>query len=120
MFVGSQSDHCIELFLRAIDGIKSIGEPRTFRVPLDGLDDQVELVGAVDLARDAVIGVWSDVLGFGEVIQAVDPASGVICHEEHDTGTVFRPGEQNEMVGAEVEHGMMREPESSGPHRQRR
>jgi hypothetical protein len=75
------------------------------RVPLDGLDNQVEFVGTVDLARDAVIGVSRDLMGFGEVIQAIDPASGVISHEKHDAGAVFRPGYEGEMIGAEVEHG---------------
>jgi hypothetical protein len=76
-----------------------------FRVPLDGLDDQVEFVGAVDLARDAVVAVRRDLMGFGEVVQAIDPASGVISHEKHDAGAVFRPGYEGEMIGAEVEHG---------------
>jgi hypothetical protein len=29
-------------------------------------------------------------------------------HEEHDTGSVFCPREQEQMVGAEVEHGSRR------------
>jgi hypothetical protein len=44
-------------------------------------------------------------MGFCEVIQAVDPVGGVILHEEHDTGSVFCPREQEQMIGAEVEHG---------------
>jgi hypothetical protein len=28
----------------------------------------------------------------------------VILHEEHDTGSVFCPREQEQMIGAEVEH----------------
>ena len=120
-FFGSNiSDQCIELFLRAIGRSRSIGRPRMFRVPLDGLNDQVEFVGAVDLARDAVVAVWRDLMGFAEVVQAIDPACGVISHEEHDTGAVFRPGYEGEMIGAEVEHGVNGKPEDSGPHRQRR
>ena len=91
-----------------------------FRIPLDGLDHQVEFVGAVDLARDAVIAMRRDLLGFSEVVQAIDPASGVISHEEHDTGAVFRPRYEGEMIGAEVEHVVNREPEDPGSHRQRR
>ena len=75
-----------------------------FGVRLDGLDDQVEFVDAVDLARYAVVAVRRDLLGFGEVMQAIDPVRGVIFHKEHSTGAVFGPGDQNEMIGAEVEH----------------
>ena len=75
-----------------------------FRVRLDGLDDQVEFVGAVDLPRYAVIAVWRDLLGFGEVVQAIDPVRGVISHKEHGAGAIFRPRDQNEVIGAEVEH----------------
>ena len=91
-----------------------------FRVPLDGLDHQIEFVGAVDFAGDAVVAVWRDLVSFGEVVQAIDPASGVISHEEYDTRAVFRPRHEGEVIGAEVEHVVNREPEDSGPHRQRR
>jgi hypothetical protein len=43
-------------------------------------------------------------LGFGEVVEAVDPAGGVVLHEEHDTGAVFHTRKQEQMIGAEVEH----------------
>ena len=76
-----------------------------FRVRLDGLDDQVEFVGTVDLARDAVIAVWRDLLGFREVMQAIDPVRRVIFHEEHGAGAVLGPGDQDEMIGAEIKHG---------------
>ena len=77
-----------------------------FRVRLDGLDDQVEFVGTVDLARYAVIAIRRDLLGFGEVIQAVDPVRGVISHKKHGARAVFRPRDQGKMIGAEVEHGL--------------
>ena len=83
-----------------------------FCVPPDRLDNQVEFVRTVDLSRHAVVWAWRDLLGFGEVVQAVDPARGVISHEEHDTGAVFRPREQEQMIGAEVKHaGKTRERE---------
>ena len=93
-----------------------------FRVQLDGLHNQVQFVRAVHLARYAVILVWRDLEGSCEVVEAVDPARGVIFHEEHDTGAVFRPREQEQMIGAEVEHRweQEREPEWLPPHRQRR
>jgi hypothetical protein len=46
---------------------------------------------------------WRDLLGFSEVVQAVDPARGVVLHEEHDTGSVFCPREQEQIIGAEIE-----------------
>jgi hypothetical protein len=49
---------------------------------------------ALFTARHAVVLVRRDLEGSGEVVQAVDPARGVISHEEHDTGAVFGPGEQ--------------------------
>jgi hypothetical protein len=64
-----------------------------FGVHLDQLVDQVQLVRAVDLSLHAVVVVWRDLLGFGEVAQVADPAGGVVLHEEHDTGSVFRPQE---------------------------
>ena len=93
-----------------------------FHVHLDGLHNQVQLVRAVHLAGHAVVLVWRDLDGSGEVVKAVDPARGVISHEEHDTGAVFRPREQEQMIGAEVEHRweQEREPEWLPPHRQRR
>jgi len=42
--------------------------------------------------------------GFGEVVEAVDPAGGVVLHEEHDTAAVFHTRKQEQMIGAEVEH----------------
>ena len=91
-----------------------------FRVRLDGLDDQVKFVGAVDLARYAVIAMRRDLLGFGEVMQAVDPVRGVIFHKEHGAGAVLGPGDQDEMIGAEIKHGCVGEGRKVRPQRQRR
>jgi hypothetical protein len=76
-----------------------------FGVHLDRLDDQVQFVRTADRSRHAVVLAWRDLLGFSEVVQAVDPVGGVVLHEEHGTGSVFCPREQQQMVGAEVEHG---------------
>ena len=46
---------------------------------------------AVDPSRHAVVVAWRDLLGFGEVVQAVDPAGGVVLHEERDKGSTFCP-----------------------------
>ena len=75
-----------------------------FRVRADRFDDEVESVGAVDLARYAVGHVGPDELGFGEVIEPVDPLRIAVLHEEHGVRRVFRPRDQEQMIGAEVEH----------------
>ena len=110
----------MDLFLRAVEESRNHGRPRMLGVGLDGLDDQVEFVGAVDFAGYAVIAVWRDLLGFGEVMQAIDPVRGVISHNEHGTGAVFRPGDQSEMIGAEVEHKWMGVGRKGPAQRQRR
>lgn len=76
-----------------------------FVVRTDGLDDEIEFVGAVDLPGDAVIFAWRDHAGFGEVIQPVNPSGRVIFHDEHHAALAFRPRERDEMIGTEVEHG---------------
>ena len=63
------------------------------------------------------------VVGFGEVMQPINALSGMVEHHEDRAGTVFRPREQGEVIGAEVEHeakvrGGARE--ALPPHRQRR
>jgi len=77
-----------------------------FGIRLDRFDDQVKLIGAVDFSRDAINVVVCDRLGFSEVVQPIDPASGMVLHDEDNTGAVFRPGEQEEIIGAEIEHEM--------------
>ena len=73
--------------------------------PLDRFDNQVKLVGTVHLARDTVEHVWLDGERFGEVIEPIDPARGMVLHEEDGTTAVFRPREQEQMIGAEVDMG---------------
>lgn len=75
-----------------------------FCVRSDGLDHQVELIGAVDLPGYAVVLAWRKDAGFSEVVQPIDPARRVISHDEHGTGAVFHPREQEQMIGAEIEH----------------
>ena len=86
-----------------------------FRVRLDGLDDQVQFVRAVDLSRYAVIAVWRDLQGFSEVVQAIDPVRGDIFHKEHGAGAIFRPRDQGKMIGAEVKHEVAKGPETPAP-----
>jgi hypothetical protein len=73
-------------------------------VRLDRLDNEIEFIGAVDLSGHAVVLAWRDGLGFGEVVQPINPSRRVISPDEHNTRAAFRPREQEEMIGAEVEH----------------
>jgi hypothetical protein len=73
-------------------------------VRFDGLDHEIEFVGSVDLSRDAVVLAWRHGLGFAEVVQPVNPSGRVISHREYNTRTAFRAREQEQMIGAEVEH----------------
>jgi hypothetical protein len=77
---------------------------RVFVVRLDRLDNEIEFIDTVDLPGHAVILAWRDGLGFGEVIEPVNAPRRVISHDEHNTRATFRPREQEEMIGAEVEH----------------
>ena len=76
-----------------------------FRVRADRFDDEVEPIGAVDLARYAVGHIGPDELGFGEVMEPVDSLGIAVLHEEHGVRRIFRPRDQNEIIGAEVEQG---------------
>ena len=75
-----------------------------FGVRPDRFDHQVESTGAVDLARYAVRHVRRDEQGFGEVVQTIDALGVAVLHQKHRAGTVLRPREQEQMIGAEVEH----------------
>jgi hypothetical protein len=83
-------------------------------VELDVLDHEIEFVGAVDLPGYAVVVVWHDQSGFCEVVQPINPSGRVVFHDEHHTAFAFRPREQEEMVGAEVEHGLRSEGAAGG------
>ena len=89
---------------RAVNKSRSIGRPGVFGVRPDRFDHQVEFIGAVDLARYAVGLIRRDELGFGEVVQTINALSVAVLHQEHRARTVFRPREQEQVIGAEVEH----------------
>jgi hypothetical protein len=86
---------------------RKAGRDAVFRVRLDRLNHQIELVCAVDLPEGAIDLVRCDHLGFREVVQAVSAVGVAILHDKHEAGTAFRLGEQDEVVGAEVEHDGM-------------
>lgn len=65
---------------------RELWEPTDASCALDGLDDQIELVGAIDLAGFAVIAVRRDLLRFGEVVEPIHLARRVISHDKHNEG----------------------------------
>ena len=71
-------------------------------IRLDRFDHQTQFVGAVDPARNVVVGAWLHGVGFGEVMQAINAVSRMVKDHEDRAGMVFRPREQSEVVGAEV------------------
>ena len=89
---------------RAFNMSRSIGTPGVLGARRDRFDHQVEPISAVDLARYAIRHVRRDDQGFGEVVQTIDALSVAVLHQEHGARTVFRPGKQEQMIGAEVEH----------------
>ena len=74
-------------------------------VQLDRLDNQIESVNAVDFARYAIGEAWRETEAFGEVQQTIHALGIAVQHEEHGAGAVFHPREQEQVIGAEVEHG---------------
>ena len=75
-----------------------------FGIDLDRFQDQVQFIGAVDFPKHTVDMVWRDDLGFGEVIEAIDPVGMQVFHDENRALAAFVPREQRQVVGAEVKH----------------
>ena len=75
-----------------------------FRVQLDRFGHQVKSIRAVDFACHTVSLFRKEVEAFGEVQQAIYALSVAVEHEKHGARAVFHPREQEEMIGAEVEH----------------
>jgi hypothetical protein len=85
-------------------------------VRLDGLDYQIEFVGAVDLPRNAIVLARCGRVGFGKVMQPINAVCRVVSHEQNGTGAIFHPREQEQVIGAEVKHaGETREREPKLP-----
>ena len=78
--------------------------PLMFRVGPDRFDHQVECIDAVDLACHTIGPIRHEAQAFGEVEQAIHALGVAIEHDEHGARSVFRPGEEKQMIGAEVEH----------------
>ena len=74
-----------------------------FGVRPDRFDHEIESAGAVDFARNAVSHVGLDEAGFGKVIEPINTLRVEVLQQEHRIRRVLRPGEQEQMIGAEVE-----------------
>ncbi len=62
-------------------------------VEAERFDHEIELVGAVDFARDAISHVGLHTLSFAEVIEPVNPLRVAILQQEHCMRRIFRPRE---------------------------
>ncbi|MBC7924454.1 MAG: hypothetical protein H7039_02250 [Bryobacteraceae bacterium] len=71
----------------------------------DRFDHEVEFVGAVDLARYSVGHIGLDEQGFGKVMKSVNALRVEVPQQVHHARRILRPREQEQMIGAEVEHG---------------
>ena len=76
-----------------------------FGVGPDRFDHQVQFIGAIDLARHAIGLARHEVVGFREVMQAINTLRVAVDEQQHRTRPVLLPREQEQMIGAEVEHG---------------
>ncbi len=70
----------------------------------DRFDHQVKFIGAIDFARHAIGLARHEVVGFAEVMQAINTLCVAVDEQQHRTRPVLLPREQEQMVGAEVEH----------------
>ena len=78
----------------------------------DRFDHEVEFSGAVDFARYAVGHTGPDELGFAEVMKPVNTLRVEVPQQKHRARRVLRPREQEQVIGAEVEH--RGEPQAKG------
>ena len=88
----------------------------------DRFDHQVEFIGAIDFARHAIGLARHEVVGLGEVMQPIDTLGVAVEQQQHRTRPVLLPRKQEQVIGAEVEHGGKQGAGvvSPPPHRQRR
>ena len=71
----------------------------------DRFDHQVKFIGAVDFARHAIGLARHEVVGLGEVMQPIDTLRVVVEQQQHRARPVLLPRKQEQVIGAEVEHG---------------
>jgi hypothetical protein len=109
---------------RAVSMSRNCGRSSVLGVEADRFDHEVKPVSAVDLVYYTVGYSGPDELVFGEVIEPVDAPRVAIVEQEHRVRRIFHPREQEQMIGAEVEHETERQEAEttriSAPHGQRR
>ena len=71
----------------------------------DRFDHQVKFIGAIDFARHAIGLARHEAVGFGEVMQAINTLRVAVDEQQHRARPRLLPREQEQMIGAEVEHG---------------
>ena len=76
---------------RAVSRNTSSGSQRVLGVEPDRFEHEVELIGAVDLARYRVGHAGPEEQGFSEVIEPVNALRVEVPQQEHRTFLVFRP-----------------------------
>ena len=65
-----------------------------FVIQFDRFQDQIDLVGGVDFARDTVIGVVLDLERFFKIVKPIDSLRVVVFHPEDNTRAVFCPRDE--------------------------
>lgn len=101
-FFPAFSNYASGLSFCVVNRSRSDRRPVVLGIRLDRFDHQIQFIGAIDLARNAVVGVWLHGVGFGEVMQAINAVSGMVEHHEDRTRAVFRPRVQGEVIGAAI------------------
>jgi len=76
-----------------------------FGVGPDRFNHQVKFIGAIDFARHTIGLARHEVVDFAEVMQAINTLRVAVDEQQHRTRPVLLPREQEQMIGAEVEHG---------------
>lgn len=76
------------------------------RVFANRFDDEEQSARAVDLAGYAVGHSGPDEPAFGKVMKPVDALRVAVLQKKHGARGVFRPRDQEQVIGAEIEHGM--------------
>ena len=93
-----------------------------FGVGPDRFNHQVKFIGAIDFARHTIGLARHEVVDFAEVMQAINTLRVAVDEQQHRTRPVLLPRKQEQVIGAEVEHGGKQGAGvvSPPPHRQRR
>ena len=70
----------------AVSGNGNVGRPGVLGVGPDRFDHQVKFIGAIDFARHAIGLARHEVVGLGEVMQAINTLGVAVNEQQHRTG----------------------------------